>query len=346
MKVHKFALLCISLIFNLASLQQLIGISPSYIVLFLKRNIKFYEIIFISLLCFAFYYQAFTENSVIINYLQLVFDLLLAYLIVDIVKNSDPIKVKSIINFSANSLLFLALISTLDYYYFGNIVNSILTKITLWGNSGEFIPRLSLTFSNPNWGSFTIFFFLVLSYIFKSSQSLKIKLFFLIFFLQSKSAILISGLFIAINSSTQLYKKIIFSVFFIPMILITLPSLISIEETASYFNRLIMFQEVIDQTELYPQGLMGDNDIRQLITKTGEDTLPSLLTLIYGFGWVFFMMLFSLFLLNVMKSKISFSIFISLVLFSLVYSFLTVGIVSAIGIAMMILAINKKNFNY
>ena len=58
------------------------------------------------------------------------------------------------------------------------------------------------------------------------------------------------------------------------------------------------------------------------------------------------MMLFSLFLLNVMKSKISFSIFISLVLFSLVYSFLTVGIVSAIGIAMMILAINKKNFNY
>ena len=159
MKVHKFALLCISLIFNLASLQQLIGISPSYIVLFLKRNIKFYEIIFISLLCFAFNYQALTENSIIINYLQLVFDLLLAYLIVDIVKNSDPIKVKSIINFSANCLLFLALISTLDYYYFGNIVNSILTKITLWGNSGEFIPRLSLTFSNPNWGSFTIFFF-------------------------------------------------------------------------------------------------------------------------------------------------------------------------------------------
>ena len=341
MRINKFAVICAGLIFNLASLQQLIGIHPSYIILFFKRNIKVYEIFFITLIFFSLTSQAFINGGIVINYLQIIFDIVLAFMIYDIIISTNPKTIIKIINVFVNFLIIVAIVSTLDYYFLGNSINGILSSITLWDNTGEFLPRLSLTFSNPNWGSFTVFFFLVLAYIFKSPFPLKLKILMLIIFFQSKSAIIISALFMIMNANNGIIKSLIYAGLIV-IVFFNFPNIISLEESASYINRLIMYQEVLDLTEIYPLGLMAENDLRLLISKTGEDTLPTILTLVYSLGWIIFLLFFLFIFSKAYQYRISLSIAIALLLFSLVYSFLTVSIVSAIGITLLLFTINKN----
>ena len=339
MQLYKFSILCAGLIFNLASLQQIIGINPSYIILLLKNSIKIREIILLSVVCFFLAYQTFIENYIIINYLQILLDIALGFLIFNIITLTKNQTTLQIISRYTNFLICLAILSAFDYYFLGTYLNNFLSWITLWGNSGDFIPRLSLTFGNPNWGSFTCFLFLVIAYLLKSSFLLKMKILSLIIFFQSKSAILIAIFFVIINSKNPIRKSLIFfSV--IAFSLFSFP-IISIQDTASYFYRLIMYEEILNITQLYPLGLIGESELRYLISSTSEDTLPTILTLLYGLGWIFFILFLVYYLIKIFQSRIQLSIGISLGLFSLVYSFLSTSIVAGIGVTLFLLAINK-----
>ena len=341
MKIYKFSILCAGLIFNFANLQQIIGINPSYIILLLKNSIKIREIIILTIICFFLVYQTFVENYIIINYLQILLDIALGFLIYSMIALTKNQITLEIISGYTNALIGLAILSTVDYYFLGNYINNFLSWITLWGNTGDFLPRLSLTFGNPNWGSFTFFLFLVIAYLLRSSFSLKMKILSIIIFFQSKSAILISLLFVIINSKNPVLNSLIFfSV--VSLLLFSFP-LISIQDTASYFYRLIMYQEIFNITQLYPLGLVGENELRYLISKTSEDTLPTILTLIYGLGWIFFTLFLLYFLKRIFQSRIQLSIGISLGLFSLVYSFLSISIVAGIGVTLFLLATNKDD---
>tara|TARA_B100001123_G_C14822857_1_gene832967 strand:+ start:185 stop:598 length:414 start_codon:yes stop_codon:yes gene_type:complete len=117
---------------------------------------------------------------------------------------------------------------------------------------------------------------------------------------------------------------------------------IGIEETASFFNRFVMYEKIIPLVEFYPMGLLSDYQIRS-ISNFSEDTLPSFLTLLYGVGWINFILIFLYTFFKSLNNKLNFSVAACLFAFSVVYSFLTVSIVSAIGFTMLILSLYRQD---
>ena len=343
MLISKFFVLIFGLVLNLSHLQQIIGVNPAYALLFLKNKISIYECLFLIVIFSFLIYQSFVGGFIITDYLQIIIDLSLGFMIFNLVRSTKKEIIERTLNKFSNLFIFLAVLSIVDYFYFGKVVNNFFTFITAWPNEGELtiLPRLSLTFGNPNWASFTTFFFLVISYFINSSNHLKFKLLILIFFFQSKSAIFISLFFIIFNSKNGLLKSLLFSLASI-IIYIAFSDSIGIEETASFFNRFVMYEKIIPMVEFYPMGLLSDYQIRS-ISNFSEDTLPSFLTLLYGVGWINFILIFLYTFFKSLNNKFNFSVAACLFAFSVVYSFLTVSIVSAIGFTMLILSLYKQD---
>lgn len=344
--ISKFLVLVIGLVINLSHLQQIIGINPAYALLFLKNRISIYECLFLFLIFLFLIFQSFTGGYIIIDYIQLIIDLLLGFMIFNMIMFTNRKIIVSVLNNFSNLFIFLAILSIIDYYYFGKIINGFFTFITAWPNEGEMtiLPRLSLTFGNPNWASFTTFFFLVLSYLVNSTNILKFKLLLLIIFFQSKSAIFLSLFFIIFNSKNGVIKSFLFCISSI-IIYLNFSDSIGLEDTASFFNRFIMYENIIPLVEIYPMGLLSDFEIRS-ISKFSEDTLPSFLTLLYGIGWINFSMIILYTFFKSLKNKLTFSVATCLFGFSIVYSFLTVSIVSALGFTLLLISLNKSNRIY
>ena len=342
MLISKFLVLVTGLVVNLSHIQQIIGINPAYALLFLKNKISIYECLFLLIIFSFFIFQSFSGGFIIIDYLQIIIDLSLGFMIFNMIRSTKNEIIERSLNKFSNLFIFLAVLSIIDYYYLGKIINGFFTFITAWPNEGEMtiLPRLSLTFGNPNWAAFTTFFFLVISYLINSSNHLKIKLLLLVFFFQSKSAIFISLFFIIFNSKNGIAKSFLFSVSSI-IIYFTFSNSIGIEDTASFFNRFIMYEKIISMVELYPMCLLSSYEIRS-ISNFSEDTLPSFLTLLYGIGWINFSLIFIYTFFKSFNNKLTFSVTICLLGFSIVYSFLTVSIVSAIGITLLLFGINKN----
>jgi hypothetical protein len=343
MLISKFLVLVTGIVVNLSHIQQIIGINPAYALLFLKNKISIYECLFLSIVFSFFIFQSFSGGFIIIDYLQIIIDLSLGFMIFNMIRSTKNEIIERSLNKFSNLFIFLAVLSIIDYYYLGKIINGFFTFITAWPNEGEMtiLPRLSLTFGNPNWAAFTTFFFLVISYFINSSNHLKFKLLILIFFFQSKSAIFISLFFIIFNSKNGILKSLLFSSASI-IIYIAFSDSIGIEETASFFNRFVMYEKIIPMVDFYPKGLLSDYQIRS-ISNFSEDTLPSFLTLLYGVGWVNFILIFLYTFFKSLNDKFNFSVAACLFAFSVVYSFLTVSIVSAIGFTMLILSLYKQD---
>ena len=106
-----------------------------------------------------------------------------------------------------------------------------------------------------------------------------------------------------------------------------------------------MYENIIPLVEIYPMGLLSDFEIRS-ISKFSEDTLPSFLTLLYGIGWINFSMIILYTFFKSLKNKLTFSVATCLFGFSIVYSFLTVSIVSALGFTLLLISLNKSNRIY
>ena len=338
MQLSRFSILVFGLTFNFASLQQVILVNPSYLLIFtLFLPCDFKKILGVLSLVIVFISSVlFLElsSSLYIPYLQLVFDFAVCLAIVNVISNTSIDKIHQVLSNTSKILLLLAILSVLDYIFKLGVINELLTSITLWGNGGSGLPRLSLTFSNPNWGAFTLFLLLCIAIEVKASRLTRGVFLLLILFMQSKSAIAISlfyvlGLYLN-NSYLRLLYLVIFVVVFYFLMVFN-----PFVETASFVNRELMYQQVAILSEYYPQGLMGNDALRILIEKTGEDTMPSLLLLIYSLGYVLFLILLATWMLKALRSYSKLLLLVCILAFSSVYSFLSVSIVSGIGMYLL-----------
>ena len=48
-----------------------------------------------------------------------------------------------------------------------------------------------------------------------------------------------------------------------------------------------MYEEILNITQLYPLGLIGESELRYLISSTSEDTLPDNFNSLYGLVDIF-----------------------------------------------------------
>ena len=81
MLISKFFVLIFGLVLNLSHLQQIIGVNPAYALLFLKNKISIYECLFLIVIFSFLIYQSFVGGFIITDYLQIIIDLSLGFMI-------------------------------------------------------------------------------------------------------------------------------------------------------------------------------------------------------------------------------------------------------------------------
>ena len=137
MLISKFFVLIFGLVLNLSHLQQIIGVNPAYALLFLKNKISIYECLFLIVIFSFLIYQSFVGGFIITDYLQIIIDLSLGFMIFNLVRSTKNEIIERTLNKFSNLFIFLAVLSIVDYFYFGKVVNNFFTFITAWPNEGE-----------------------------------------------------------------------------------------------------------------------------------------------------------------------------------------------------------------
>ena len=350
--IKKISAITAILPIQFASLQQVILFNPIYGLLFwVIFDAKRIYILFSGLTIFAGIVHSLSANVdsnyffLLKEYIQLAADILIAGGIIAIIRKSEVDALFRCVNFVANGFLVVAGLSLFDYYFVTIGLNSVLSDITLWPNSGSGFPRLSLTFSNPNWATFTMFLLLV---IFCESCKnhanfywVVSKIIVLIIFFQSKAGIVLSLLYVVFSLVTFNVRYITVVLFTTAISIVSLWGLL-VNQTqgevlmgsASYLNRMEMYNYVLLETGLLPKGLPSSDFYSFINSVSYEDTIPAILKVLYSFGWISFTILMTAAVAVSITNKTK-SLLVSVVGFSMSYSLLDVSIVAAQAIVVI-----------
>lgn len=280
--------------------------------------------------------------------MQFSIEIFISKCFVDILSVTDKKKiVKGIDKVIVLYFIFL-IIFILDYLVLKTFAfTSAIEYLTLWVtsfNSGLF-PKTALLWANPNWLSLFISILLISRNLLSKTVNSKINFigFFILFYIFSKTAVAITFFIVLLqylnfnkiglrNSFFLIVSVIIiFSIsqYFYESFLITNESQ-SLTDTASFKNRLKIFEYVAKEISFYPKGLPDINFIQGLIVSSYEDTIPSTLLTYYIFGYV----ISSIFILYIFFSFFirgnKFLMINTAILYGLTYSFLSVTTISSI----------------
>lgn len=345
-KIKKFSAAATILSIHLASLQQIIFINPIYFLLFwIIFDAKGIYFVFLGVTIFT----GIVHSLIAVNdthyffllkeYVQLSFDILIAGSIIAIIKKTDVNTLTKGVNLIVNVFLVVAGLSLIDYYFVNFGLNSLLSQMTLWPNIGSGFPRLSLTFSNPNWATFNMFLLLVIIVELCKSHVkfywVVVKIVLLILFFQSKTGILLS-LFYVVFSLMKFNLRYLFVVLFISVISTSSFWILLVNQTqgqilidsASYLNRMEMYKHVFVQSDLWPKGLPTYDFYTSIRNVSNEDTIPAILKFLYCFGWIIFTtLMLSAIALSVKNNTKSLAV--AVIGFSISYSYFDVSIVAA-----------------
>ena len=185
-----------------------------------------------------------------------------------------------------------------DFYYLGGVVNGLSQLLTDWksGGTSTAFTRISILWGNPNWLSFFYLLSFALYVEFNGrSLSVSILAVFILFVLQTKTAMALGGLlllFVVFSVSRRKFNWLA------PVMLAMLVAglsfsywsdivkwVVDLQDFSSFINRQRIWEFISPTFSWHPNGLMGDGTKVALKASSDEDSLPSIFLLLRLLGW-------------------------------------------------------------